>query len=217
MCGGCGNPMTNVFLASYLFTHSGRLKQSLFSFMGFYVGKLAAVVLLCVIAAWLGSRIVDDSGLLFGFNMHALVRFLMFSFALFLIVKWICRTLRKPKEAQRSTHGGPQCDSHGGEPANTKRRNLPLIVCGFISGAAPCAPLVMAVGYAATLSVTHAAVMGVVFSAASSLLPLLALVVLTGLLSAAMFTEIPHKIRYFQLGSYVLIAALSGHALIQNI
>ena len=211
-CGACGNPMINVFLASYLFTHSGRLKQSVVSFAGFYAGKVAAVVFLCVIAAWLGSRIVDDSGLLFGFNMHALVRFLMFSFALFLTGKWIWRTVRKPQEAQHVT----PCESHGGKHTNTKRRKLPLIVCGFISGAAPCAPLIMAIGYAATLSVAHAAVMGVVFSVASSLLPLLVLVVLTGLLSAAMFSEIPHKVRYFQLGSYVLIAAVSGHALIQT-
>ena len=208
-CGGCGNPMTNVFLASYLFTHSGRLKRSVVSFGGFYLGKIVAVVLLCVIAAWLGSRIVDNTGRLFGFDMHLLVRFLMFSFALFLIGRWIYRARGKPQEAH--------CEPHCGEPANTKKRPLPLIVCGFISGVAPCAPLVMAIGYAATLSVVDAVVIGVVFSVASSLLPLLVLVVLTGLLSGAMFREIPGKIRYFQLGAYVLIVVVSGHALIQGI
>ena len=212
-CGGCGNPMTNVFLASYLFTHSGQLKRSIFSFGSFYVGKVVAVVFLCVIAAWLGSRIVDDAGRLFSFNMHILVQFLMFFFALFLIGRWIYQTKRKPQERHCQPHGGP----HGGKHTNVKKRNLPLIVCGFISGAAPCAPLIMAIGYAATLSVADAAVIGFVFSIASSLLPLLVLVVLTGLLSGAMFKEIPHKVRYFQVGAYILIAALSGHALIQNV
>jgi hypothetical protein len=72
----------------------------------------------------------------------------------------------------------------------------------------------LAVGYAATLSVLDAVVIGVVFSVASSVLPLLLIVVLTGALSGAMFKELPAKIRYFQLASYVLIPAVSGYTII---
>ena len=207
-CGTCGNPMTNVFLASYLFTHAGHLKRSVFSFASFYVGKILAVVMLCVTAAWLGNRIVDDAGLLFGFNMHFFVQVLMFGFALFLIGRWVLNQYR-----ERTRIAGCNSNHACNSSCNSKKRTLPLFVCGFISGAAPCAPLIMAVGYASALSVADAVVVGVVFSVASSLLPLLVLVVLTGLLSAAMFREIPNKIRYFQLGAYVLIAVMSGNAL----
>jgi len=204
-CGGCGNPMTNVFLASYLFTHTGHVKRSVFSFLSFYAGKIIAVVILCIVAAWLGSRIVDDAGLLFGFNMHFLVQILMFAFAIFLIGRWVYRFERK-----HSPEAG--CGS-----SSCKKNTLPLFVCGMISGAAPCAPLIMAVGYASALSVIDAAVIGVVFSVASSVLPLLVLVLLTGVLSGAMFKEIPGKVKYFQLGAYVLIAVMTGHSLLQEV
>jgi lysylphosphatidylglycerol synthetase-like protein (DUF2156 family) len=199
-CGGCGNPLTNVFLAAYVFTHTNRLKKSALSFASFFAGKIIAVVLLCIAAAWLGSRIVDDTGRLFGLNIHFLVQFLMLVFALFLIGRWFYRAKNPQHEC---------CGEH------QKKRSLPLFVCGMISGAAPCAPLIMAVGYASVLSVANAAIIGLVFSVASSLLPLAILVVLTGLLSGAMFREIPSKIRYFQLAAYVFFAVMSGSAILQ--
>ena len=33
-CGACGNPMVNVFLAGYLFTHAGQLLKSILTFLG---------------------------------------------------------------------------------------------------------------------------------------------------------------------------------------
>lgn len=200
-CGGaCGNPMTNVFLASYLLTHSGKLKRSLFSFISFYAGKIISVVLLCVIAALLGSRIIDETGRIFGLNMQFTVQLLMFLFALVLIGRWFYKA-RKFR---------PRC---GGR----RKRSLPMLVCGFISGVSPCAPLILAVGYAAGLTVADAVVIGVVFSVASSALPLLVLTVLTGLLSGAMLKEIPHKIRYLQLGAYVVVAVMSGYTMMQYV
>ena len=221
-CGGCGNPMTNAFLAAYLFTHSGRLKRSVVSFAGFYMGKIIAVVLLCVIAAWLGSRIVDDAGKLFGLNMQFFVQFLMFLFAMMLIGRWLYRTRGESAQVQKQGHcaehkDGLQKYGHKDEHKIAPKKNLPMIVCGFISGVAPCAPLIMAIGYASALSVAEAALIGVVFSVASSALPIVVLVLLTGLLSGAMFKEIPNKIRYLQLGSYVLVAAVSGYTLLQSI
>jgi hypothetical protein len=163
------------------------MRGNVFSFASFYAGKILAVVALCVAAAWLGGIVVDDAGRVFGFNVP--VQVLMFGLAVFLIVRWF---------GKKNMH----CEQ--------KTRKLPLFVCGAISGAAPCAPLIMALGYASTLSVANAAVIGIVFSVASSLLPLAVLCILTGLLSGAMFREIPGKIWYFQLAAYVLIAATSG-------
>ncbi|MCL2238771.1 MAG: hypothetical protein FWC07_02325 [Defluviitaleaceae bacterium] len=207
-CGGaCGNPMTKLFLGAYLFTHSGKVKRSVAAFIAFYAGKITAVVLLCVIAALLGTRIIDENGMLFGVNLLFSVQIFIFVFALVLIGRWIYLHVIKPAEAPCGDCNG---NAHRGKP----KWRFPLVICGFISGISPCAPLILAVGYAATLSVLDAVVVGVVFSVASSVLPLLLIVVLTGALSGAMFKELPAKIRYFQLASYVLITAVSGYTII---
>jgi|GEM_PF-2214231 len=231
-CGGaCGNPMTKLFLASYLFTHSGKLKRTVWAFAAFYTGKIAAVVLLCVIAALLGSRIVSESGMMFGINLELVVQLLIFLFAVILIGRWIYANIIKPRRAAVPNDktacgsGCAECENSCRQPTPADQdpppaglpKKLPLSVCGFISGISPCAPLILAVGYAATLSVLDAIIVGVVFSVASSLLPLVLLVVLTGLLSEEMFKDLPSKIRYFQLGAYALIAVISGFALINII
>lgn len=54
------------------------------------------------------------------------------------------------------------------------------------------------------------------FSLANSLIPLLLLVALTGLLSREMYNEIPTKIKYFQLGTYILFAAALAYNLIKG-
>ena len=224
-CGGaCGNPMTKMFLGAYLFTHSGKLKRSIVAFIAFYAGKIMAVVSLCVFAALLGNRIIDDYGMLFGINLLFVVQLLIFMLALVLIGRWIYRYVIKGSKAKETPlakalhsncNGGTnECANNGNTHVSSPKRKLPLTVCGFISGISPCAPLILAVGYAATLSVLDAVIVGVVFSVASSILPLLLIVVLTGLLSGAMFKELPTKIRYFQLASYVLITAISGYSII---
>jgi len=206
-CGGaCGNPMTKMFLASYLFTHSGKLKRSIIAFINFYAGKIISVVSICVIASWLGSRIVDASGTMFGINLEFVVQLLMFIFAITLIGRWIYINKVKPAEVKTSH-----------DCKEKTQRKLPMLVCGVVSGISPCAPLILAVGYASTLSILDAVIVGVVFSVASSILPLIILAILTGLLSGAMFKEIPAKVRYFQLGAYVLIAVMSGNTLLQLI
>ncbi|MDR3310416.1 MAG: hypothetical protein LBS90_03590 [Oscillospiraceae bacterium] len=45
-CGACGSPLTNIFLSSYLFTHSGKLRRSILSFFAFFIGKTASVIIL---------------------------------------------------------------------------------------------------------------------------------------------------------------------------
>jgi len=215
-CGGaCGNPMTKLFLGAYLFTHSGKVKRSIAAFLAFYGGKITAVVLLCVIAALLGSRIIDDAGMLFGVDLLFAVQVFIFVFALVLIGRWIYLHVIKSDKTKETPPVEAHCGGcNSGVHLNKPNRKLPLTICGFISGISPCAPLILAVGYAATLSVLDAIIVGIVFSVASSILPFLLIVVLTGALSGAMFKELPAKIRYFQLASYVLITAVSGYTLI---
>ena len=202
-CGACGSPVSNVFLSSYLFTHSGRLTRSVFSFCGFYIGKMAAVILLCLIASWAGGSVIDEAGTLLGVNLRIVVQIAMFAFALLLIARWIYTEKR-----QASDSGCNGCKA-------VKRKNYPMLVCGFFSGISPCAPLVLVMGYSAALSGVEAIILGVAFSLANSILPLILLVILTGALSKAMFKEIPGKIKWFQLGSYVMFAVISGVGIIR--
>ena len=92
-----------------------------------------------------------------------------------------------------------------------------MLVCGFFSGISPCAPLVLVMRYSAALSGVEAIIMGIAFSLANSILPLLLLVILTGVLSKAMFKEIPTKIKWFQLGAYIMFAVISGVGIISKI
>ena len=207
-CGACGNPIVNVFLASYLFTHSGRMKHSLTAFAGFHIGKAITVVCLCFLISLLGNQIVDNAGNLFGIPLQMLVYIAMLVFMAILIIRWFV--------ANTSKTGKTQCNGSctGGCGAkNTDTRFLPMFLYGLISGLSPCASLVVVLGYASALTMTEAILVGVSFSLANSIIPLLILVLLTGVLSKEMFREIPSKIKYFQLATYILFSV----ALIYNL
>lgn len=202
-CGACGNPMVNVFLATYLFTHTGRLKRSIISFIGFHLGKAATVTGLCVLISIFGGQIVDDKGNIFGINLQSMVYIAMFLFMLAMIIRWF-RDNKKPTEHScegSCTHAKSDRFSH-------------MFVYGLISGMSPCASLLVVLGYASALSTADAILVGLCFSLANSVIPLVLLVVLTGLLSKEMYREIPTKIKYFQLVTYILFAVVLAHQMI---
>jgi hypothetical protein len=205
-CGACGSPLSNVFLSSYLFTHSGRLKRGIFSFLMFFAGKMAAVVILCVIAALAGSQIIDEAGRLLSIDLRMAVRIAMLLMTVLLIFRWIWRN-------NNGSGAGNGC----GNCKTQTKSGLPMLACGFLSGVSPCAPLLLVLGYSATVSAYQAVVVGVAFSLANSIIPLILLTILTGVLSKEMFREIPAKIKWFQLGAYLLFAVISGAQLIAAI
>lgn len=201
-CGACGTPVVNVFFSSYLLTHSGKLRRSLLSFSGFHLGKMASVTLLCVLISLLGSQIVDASGRVFGVNLQLLVYAAMLVFMAVLIVRWF--------HSYGSAAAGEECDGCCGGCTQEARKQggfLPMLLYGCISGFSPCASLLLVLGYASALSAAEAAMVGLCFALANSLLPLLLLVTLTGLLSGEMHREISRKIKYFQLATYLVFTA----------
>lgn len=199
-CGACGNPMVNVFLASYLFTHTGKVKKSLISFLGFHTGKALAVMLMCLVISLLGSSVVDKNGNILGVDLQLLVYIAMLGFIAFLIIKWF----RNEKK---------DCCGECGKNKVKSDKFCHMFVYGIISGLSPCASLIVILGYACALSSVEAMLVGLCFSIANSLIPLLFLVLLTGVLSKEMFNEIPAKIKYFQLAVYIIFAV----SLIYNI
>lgn len=202
-CGACGTPMVNVFLATYLFTHTGRLKRSVISFAGFHLGKAFTVTVLCVLISLFGGQIVDDKGNLFGISLQSIVYIAMFLFMQIMIIRWFWEN-KKPSKRD--------CD---GSCTHVKSdRFSHMLIYGFISGMSPCASLVVVLGYASALTTAEAILVGLCFSLANSIVPLLLLVILTGLLSKEMYREIPAKIKYFQLMTYILFAFVLAYQMI---
>ena len=203
-CGACGNPIVNVFLASYLFTHTGKLKRSIIAFLGFHIGKAISVMVMCALISVLGSSIVDESGNLFGISLPKVVYAAMLIFMLMLILRWF-----RAKKAE-----GCNGDCH--KPRAKSDRFGHMLAYGVISGLSPCASLVVVLGYASALTTLEAVLVGACFSLANSLIPLVLLVGLTGLLSGEMYKEIPTKIKYFQLATYIIFAAALTYNLLKG-
>ena len=203
-CGACGNPMVNGFLAGYLFTHTDRMKKSLTAFAGYHTGKAVAVSLLCLLVSWFGDRIVDEQGNIFGINLRCVVYAVMLLFTAVLIVRWFVDSRKQKKSC---CTGG--CRKY--KPVN--HGFGPMLLYGAVSGMSPCASMMVVLSYASALTAGEAVLVGLSFSLANSVIPLLLLTILTGLLSEQMHKDIPGKIRYMQLAVYLMFAGV----LIKNI
>ena len=208
-CGTCCSPAVSVFLSSYIITHAGGMKKSLLAFFSFFIGKVIAVVLLCGLAALIGSQFIDSAGYVGGVNLGQLMELAMIALGLVLIGKWLLDYKNKANRASR-------CSGCGGEKkADTSdfqgaKGLLPLFTAGFAYGASPCAPLLMMIGVAATLPLATAVLVGGVFAAASTLTPVLLMVLLSGVLSGKIAAEIPRQLQWFRLASYVLLTLFSA-------
>ena len=208
-CGTCCSPAVSVFLSSYIITHAGGLKKSLLAFFSFFIGKVIAVVLLCGLAALIGSQFIDAAGDVGGVNLGQLMELAMIALGLVLIGKWLLDYKNKANRASR-------CSGCGGEKkADTSdfqgaKGLLPLFSAGLAYGASPCAPLLMMIGVAATLPLAMAVLVGGVFAAASTLTPVLLMVLLSGVLSGKIAAEIPRQLQWFRLASYVLLTLFSA-------
>ena len=212
-CGTCCSPAVSVFLSSYIITHAGGMKKSLLAFFSFFIGKVIAVVLLCGLAALIGRQFIDSAGDVGGVNLGQLMELAMIALGLVLIGKWLLDYKNKANRASR-------CSGCGGEKkADTSdfqgaKGLLPLFTAGFAYGASPCAPLLMMIGVAATLPLATAVLVGGVFAAASTLTPVLLMVLLSGVLSGKIAAEIPRQLQWFRLASYVLLTLFSAGALL---
>lgn len=198
-CGACGNPMVNVFLAGYLFTHTDRMKKSLFAFIGYHMGKAITVSVLCMLISYFGAWVVDEQGNLFGIHLHRLVYIVMLIFIVILMLRWF---LDNKKQGQF------QCSSTCQKHKRVAHSFGAMFFYGMFSGMSPCASLLVVLSYVSAFGVGEAILVGLSFSLANSVVPLLLLAALTGLLSEQMHREIPEKIRYFQLATYILFSCV---------
>lgn len=198
-CGTCCSPIISTFLSTYVVSHSNGVKKGILSFASFFLGKLISVTFLCMVAAAVSRQFISGDGYIGGFNLHLAAQFAMSGIGTVLAIQWLLDL----KKERHSCHGCHSCGKQEG-----KAGILPMLCAGLTYGFTPCAPLLLMIGYSFTLPLSFAAATGVAFSLASMASPVLLLTVITGALSRKMRQEIPGCVKWFRLGSYVLLMVM---------
>ena len=209
-CGTCCGSGISAALYGYLTTHTKNVKQSVRSFMDFFFGKFLAVILLCFAASLIGSNIINEEGEMFGVKAAVIVDGVMLAMGVWFLIGWI--------RERRGHHSCKSCKTCKTEPlAEEKTHHGALIGMGFGYGISPCAPLILITGYAATLPIGYAIILGAVFALASTVSPALIMMLLSGVIAKRMRKEIPQYLMWFRLGCYILLTVIFAAGLIKEV
>ena len=196
-CGTCCGSSASSFLAVYIITEGGGFKSSLKHVGGYFLGKILAVCSITVLCSMIGKVFIDENGYIGSFDLHYAVSWVMLASALFLIWRWF--------QSRRQT-----CVKCGGKcHSDNKTRLIPSFTVGLAYGAYPCTPLLMVAGYAITLSLPGAVLLGTIFALASSLSPMLLIFGLSGVLSGKINKQLGKAMPWVQLGVYILFLILA--------
>ena len=202
-CGTCCGSSASSFLAVYILTEGGGFRSSLKHVGGYFLGKLLAVCSITALTAAIGSMLIDENGYFGGFDLRRALAWVMLVSALFLILRWF----RNRK---------PHCDKCGGKCAEKHNtRLIPSFAVGLAYGAYPCVPLTMTAGYALTLSVPGALLLGAAFALASSLSPMLVVFGLSGALSGKIRKQLGNAMPWVQLSVYALFFIVASVSLVK--
>ena len=207
-CGTCCGSGISAFLAGYMMTHAENFKEALGGFLKFYLGKILAVVSICLMTSLAGSRLLSNEGYLGQIPLAKVIDLCMIAVAF-----WMLYDLLLEKSGRKTC---AHCSRAGAEEeTNTVMRtpdtqNFKKKISGaavFLMGAGygitPCAPLILIAGYCASMPFAYAAIVGAVFAAASALSPMLILLLISGVLAGRMYLEIPKYLDYFRFACYL--------------
>ena len=204
-CGSCCGSSAGVFLTSYTMSHAANIKKSFIAFLSFFIGKMIAVIVVCVGASIVGSKFINEDGYLGKINLHRSLQVGLIIVGVVMIINWI-KNFISDKKGECGDCGG-KCHEHNHKEEKLKK--WPPALIGFVYGITPCAPLFLMVGYSAAMSVFGAVIIAIVFTISTSITPLLLLVLFAGLLSKKMYDEIPKYVNYLKLSCYVLFIAMA--------
>lgn len=210
-CGTCCGSGAGMLLTGYVMTHARDSRQSLAAFLSFYLGKIASVAVLCLVASLVGqSAFLQGEPFASGWVNRAFDLFIV-GMGAYYLYGWF-------QEARGSKKCGEQCrDHHKMREAVKEGIHLPaLFLAGAGFGITPCAPLIIVAGLCVTLPVGFAAVTGATFACASIVSPLLLVLLLSGVLTTRMHKEIPGMLRWLRLVCYLGMIAFYLYDLIQT-
>jgi hypothetical protein len=183
-------------------SHARDSRQSMLAFLSFFLGKIAGVAALCVVASLVGNAALVDSGLLSNGWVERVFDAFIVGMGLWFLFGWY-------REARGRKVCGDQCrDHHKMREAVEGGIHMPtLFAAGAGFGITPCAPLVIVASLCVTLPAGHALVTGAAFACASIASPLLLVLLLSGVLTTRMHKEIPGMLRWLRLACYLGMVA----------
>ena len=195
-CGTCCSPAIGVFLSTYIVSHSQNMKKAFVTFFSFFFGKILSVISLCILSSYLGNKFIFKDGHIGSVDLSKVMSITFIVLGSFLILKHFY-TKRNNQESCKS------CSGNCG--VNLKSKEWPPLIIGIAYGLTPCAPLILIVGYASTISMTNAVLLGICFSLASIISPMIVVVLLAGLISNNLYEELPKYIDLFKLMCYMVL------------
>lgn len=197
-CGTCCGSGAGILLSGYVMSHARDTRQSLLAFLSFFLGKVAGVAALCLVASLVGKAAFLQGGpFANGWVERGFDLFIM-GMGLWFLYGWY-REVRGKKVC------GDQCrDHHKMHEAVRDGIRIPaLFAAGAGYGITPCVPLVVVASLCATLPVGYAFATGATFACASIASPLLLVLLLSGVLTTHMHKEIPGLLRWLRLACYL--------------
>jgi hypothetical protein len=208
-CGTACSPLANLFLTSYTMSGFIGFRRGLGAFSCFVLGKTTVMMILTVFSAILGSVVLGENSKVFGFNRKLILDICLILTGVVLLLIQDCG----PKSRSGCRGCAKSCRQLGGVPPE-KAAKLPIVIMGAAYALTPCAPMVIILGYASMLAPLPALRLGLIFSIASSVSPLLIITALAGFFSRKMHLEIPQLMRSFQRNVFMFYIITGGIALL---
>ena len=207
-CGTCCGSGISAFLAGYMMTHAQNFQETLGGFLKFYLGKIFAVVSICLMTSLAGSRLLSDEGYLGQIPLAKVIDLCMIAVALWMLYDLLLEKSGR-KTCAHCSHAGAEEETNtvmrtpDTQNSEKKISGPAVFLMGAGYGITPCAPLILIAGYCASMPFAYAAIVGTVFAAASAVSPMLILLLISGVLAGRMYLEIPKYLDYFRLACYL--------------
>jgi hypothetical protein len=210
-CGTVCSPLVNLFLTTYAMGRFNNMRQGMRAFGYFWGGKTAIVVGSAFLSAILGKAIIGRNGKIFSFNSSLILDICMILTGVLLLAGMFFGR----RKAATCSACNVSCQHFDG--GIRPKGIMPLVVMGAAYGLTPCAPFLMILLWAAKLTPVQAVLLGLVFSIASSVLPLLILATMAGFFSPKMQREIPQMMRVFQINIFCLFIIVGSISLFRHL
>jgi sulfite exporter TauE/SafE len=187
------------------------VRQGLRAFGVFWAGKMAAVSTLAFLSAVLGRTVIDRGGRILGFNLRWALDGCLILTGIHLLIGTAFRGKRRTAVCSKC---GASC--RNGTGSNGGKKIWLLMAMGAAYGLTPCAPMILFLLITAVSPPLQAVALGLVFSLANLVSPLLLYISLAGFVSQKLQQEIPGLLRIFQItvfSSFIIagIISLAGH------